>query len=131
MNNAPKQIIFFDGVCHLCNGFVDFVILRDKKRQFLYAPIQGPTYSKLLNRANTPEAIFFWQDGKISERSTAVLKILSQLPGPWKLSAVFFIIPRFIRDLIYNYIAAKRYLWFGKSETCRIPTANERTLFLD
>lgn len=128
------KIIFFDGVCGLCNRFVDFVIPRDKKRRFRYAPLQGETAKNKighLTELQTLKSVVYYEDGKTYTRSSAVLQIVAQLGGPWWLAKIFFLVPRFLRDHIYEFIAEHRYQWFGKRETCRFPTPEERELFLD
>lgn len=132
--NLAKKIIFFDGVCHLCNSFVDFVIQHDPKRQFMFAPLQGETARKLLGaraRENLNSVIYF-EDEKVFDQSQAVLRIFKKLPAPYNfLSRAGQILPNSARDLLYQLIAKNRYKWFGKKESCRIPTAQERNQFLD
>ena len=127
-----QRIVFFDGECHLCNGFVDTIITKDKTHIFQFAPLQGETAKALLpeqDRINLDTVIYF-ESGKIFHRSTAVLKILGQLDGVYKLSAVSWIIPGFLRDAVYKWVAKNRYAWFGKREFCRIPTPSERAYLL-
>ncbi len=128
-----QKIVFFDGVCHLCNGFVDQVISSDAKhRQFLFAPLQGTTAEQLLkpeDRANLDSVIYF-EAGRVYTKSTAVLKILSQLSGFYKLFALLRITPPFLRDFIYNIIAKNRYAWFGERDFCRLPQPEERAYLL-
>jgi predicted DCC family thiol-disulfide oxidoreductase YuxK len=129
-----KPVIFFDGVCNLCNGGVQFIIKRDRQKQFLFASLQGKAGQELLQRAGLPSHdfnSFILVDGdKIYTRSTAVLKVFRRLGRGWQLFYGFMILPRFIRDGIYNWIARNRYKWFGKKEACMVPTAELKERFL-
>ncbi|MFN0031155.1 MAG: thiol-disulfide oxidoreductase DCC family protein [Flavobacteriales bacterium] len=128
-----KNIIFFDGVCGLCNKSIDWFIRRDNKRRFVYAPLQGITAVRLLAPAFTQQinSFVYHRQGKIYSRSTAALWALFDLGGLWKLVAFFLVIPPFLRNLIYDWIARNRYRWFGKKDSCRLPSPEERSLFLD
>jgi predicted DCC family thiol-disulfide oxidoreductase YuxK len=128
-----KAIVFFDGVCGLCNSSVDFLIKRDKGRNFFYSPQQGKTIETmgLVTNIESMESIMLWKDGRIYEKSRAVAQISKHLPFPWNLGAVIKLIPSIIADPIYDFIARNRYKWFGKKESCRIPSQEERELFLD
>ncbi len=126
-----KPIIFFDGVCGLCNKSVDFLIVRDKKQIFLFAPLQGETAKQKLPPVADMESVVLLDEKGMHDKSTAALKILIRLGGIWKLSVIFFAVPKFIRDPIYNVIAKNRYKIFGKKESCRLPTPEERVRFLD
>ncbi len=133
MASKPSTILFFDGYCKLCNGLVDFIIKRDAKNQFHFAPLSCIEASKILSedlRLKTDSVILSYQ-GRIYIHSTAAIWTLSLLGGIWKLSLILFIFPSFIRDPIYKLIAKNRYSWFGKRDTCRIPTLSEQEKFLD
>ncbi|MBI1267268.1 MAG: DUF393 domain-containing protein [Cryomorphaceae bacterium] len=132
MIKNQNNIIFFDGVCNLCNNTVDFIIRRMGNRSFLFAPLQGESAKKLniVSSEVEPGSIVYVADGRQFKQSTAVLKILVRLGGAWRLMAVFFIIPPFLRNLIYRFVAKNRYRWFGKKESCRMPTPDERAFFL-
>jgi len=125
-------VIYFDGVCGLCNGFVDFVLARDRERRFRFAPLQGTTAAGRFGPADAqdPATILFEEDGVVYERSTAALRIVAGLGRGWRFVAVFGLVPRPIRDAVYDWIARNRYTWFGKRDTCRLPTAEERAVFL-
>lgn len=127
-----RKVVFFDGVCHLCNGFVDAVISRDSQHQFLFAPLQGSTAETLLSPKDREalDTVIYYEAGKTYYRSSAVLKILSGLGGVYNLSRLGWIIPGFLRDVLYKVIANNRYAWFGKRDFCRLPTANERSYLL-
>lgn len=128
-----KQIIFFDGVCNLCNFFVDFVVKRDAEEKFQFAPIQGETGKRTLpeEARMSLRSVVLWNQGQHFERSDAALMILQQLGGLWGAMRVFWVVPRPLRDSLYGLIARYRYLLFGKRETCRLPTPAERARFLD
>lgn len=130
-NSHP--IIFFDGVCGLCNGFVDFVIRRDYEHYFRFAPLQGETARERLTPEDTRNLSTFVlldQDGT-HRRSKAVVRVLSQMRGVWSvIGFLLAMIPRPLRDLGYRLVARFRYLLFGKKESCRLPTPEERGRFL-
>jgi predicted DCC family thiol-disulfide oxidoreductase YuxK len=131
--SEERQIIFFDGVCSLCNYFVDFVMARDPGHLFAFAPLQGETAKRMLPTAfrEKLDTVVLWSGGEALERSDAAIRIIQQLGGAWRLLALLRIFPRFLRDFAYKLIAANRYRLFGRRETCRLPTAEEKSLFLD
>lgn len=133
MSETPKHIVFFDGVCNLCNGAVDFIIRRDRKGIHRYAPLQGYTAKRILSQLETENmySIVYYSNGERYVKSTAVLLIFFRLGGAWKLISVLFIFPRFIRDWVYDFVAKYRYRWFGMKESCRMPLPHEKKLFLD
>lgn len=139
-NDQPtvSRIVFFDGVCGLCSRFVDFVIKRDSEKKFRFSPLQGKHFEEL-------KAKYSWVEGQNSivvvfrvvnrdvvlMRSRAVFFVLSELGGFWSAVACLRHIPQPITDLGYQIVAKIRYRLFGKKESCRLPTPEERTLFLD
>ena len=127
-------VILFDGVCNLCNGFVQFVIKRDKKNIFRYASLQSDFGQQFLqkNKLNAVEfkSIILIVDNNYFSQSTAALKIFKELNGGWKLLYGFIIVPKFIRDAVYYFIAKNRYKWFGKMESCMVPTKELAEKFL-
>ncbi len=136
---ADERItLFFDGVCNLCNSWVDFLVRRDKRRQFRYAPLQGATFQGVL--AAHPElagydsliVVHDRADGtqEIFTHSTGPLFLAGRLGGAWSMARVFLLLPRFLRDAGYRLLAKVRYSLFGKKATCRVPTADEQALFL-
>ncbi len=129
------NIVFFDGVCTLCNSSVDYLISKDKKAVLRYASLQSKTAENLLEKHDinhvTPESIVFYEAGNVWFKSDAVFRICKHLPFPFALLTVFKIIPRFVRDYAYDLIAKNRYKWFGKRDTCRLPKDDERELFYD
>jgi len=125
-SNLKRRIIFFDGVCNLCQRSVQFILPRDPGGLFLFASLQEKLASQLIpNSMSSVEeqgSIILWEEGKISYRSTAVLRIAKKLSGLWPLLYVFILVPPFIRDGIYNFIAKNRYRWWGKTDTCMVPS---------
>lgn len=132
VNNNP--VILFDGICNLCTGSVQFILKRDKEKKFLFASLQSKYGQDLLKELDLPTDTFnsfiLYERGKIFTRSTAALKMFSQLKG-WKWVKIFWIVPKFIRDAVYNLIAKNRYKWFGKKEECWVPTQELKARFLD
>jgi predicted DCC family thiol-disulfide oxidoreductase YuxK len=133
MENIPNRIVFFDGVCGLCNKTVDFLVQWDKDHRLRYAPLQGYTARRLLSTMYIEDldSVVYYRDGQYLVRSTAVLRLLLDVGGWWKLLSIFLILPAFVRDFVYYFIARRRYKWFGKRDACRMPTKEERALFLD
>jgi len=117
-----KTIILFDGVCNLCNGAVQFLLKRDKKKQFMFASLQSDAAKYILLQYKVKkismDSIVFIEDGEIYKKSTAVLKIIKYLNWPWTMISVTSFLPLRFRDKIYDFIAQHRYRWFGKKDTC-------------
>ena len=132
MTNTP--IILFDGICNFCNGSVNFVIKRDKKSQVKYAALQSEAGQQLLKQFNLPTTEFnsfiFIEAGKVYTQSTGALKVCKYLNALWPLLYGLIIVPRFIRDGIYNRLAKNRYKWFGKKDQCMIPAPGVKERFL-
>ena len=130
-----SAIILFDGVCNLCNGFVTFVIARDPDAQFRFAALSSPAAAGVLRSAGVtlpiPDTIVLVEEERAYFRSAAALRIARRLAFPWPLAYAFISVPRFIRDRVYDFVAAHRYRWFGRRETCMIPTPELRSRFLD
>ena len=132
-NESP--IVFFDGVCGVCNRFVDFLLVKDVGEVFKVSPLQGDTAKARLSAdhqvtSKDPESVVLLDEGIEYERSEAILRICYRLGGIWKVFCVFKIVPKSLRDWVYRGIAKNRYRWFGKRDACRIPTPAERTRFL-
>ena len=133
MNLKEDPVILFDGVCNLCNGAVQFIIRHDKKKLFHFAPLQGPTATTLLKNRLHPEnaeSIVLVENATFYFKSTAALRIARKLKGWPVLLYGFIIVPPFIRDRVYDLIARKRYAWFGKQDSCMIPTPELMNRFL-
>ncbi|PVW15613.1 thiol-disulfide oxidoreductase DCC family protein [Marixanthomonas spongiae] len=135
MNNNPKhKIILFDGVCNLCNSSVIFAIKRDKNDVFRFAALQSEIGEELTSKLNIDtsktDSIILIDGDAHYEKSSAALCIAKHLSGGWPLLYAFIIIPKFIRDSVYNFIAKNRYKWYGKKESCMIPTPELQAKFL-
>jgi predicted DCC family thiol-disulfide oxidoreductase YuxK len=130
-----QQIIFFDGVCNLCNGAVQFIIKRDTKKTFQFASLQSAFAHDQLKEhqidVTALQSIVLKSGNTIYTKSTAALRIAKQLSGGWPLLYSFMIIPAFIRDWVYDGIAKNRYRWFGKQDVCMVPTPDLKDRFLD
>ena len=131
----PEQLILFDGVCNLCNSTVKIVLSHDPKHRFHFAPLQSEKAQQLLKQYDllnkNIDSIIYIEKGKAYSRSTAALKIARRMNGAYPLFYAFMIIPGFIRNGVYKWIAANRYKWFGQQESCMIPTPEVRAQFLD
>ncbi|SFW16658.1 thiol-disulfide oxidoreductase DCC family protein [Cellulophaga fucicola] len=132
-----KKIIFFDGVCNLCNNFIDQIIHKDHKKIIYYSSLQSDITKELLKPFNvevtdsTLSTIFFYENGKLYKQSTAVLKVYTNLSTGYRILAkILLVIPSFIRNGVYNFIAKNRYRFFGKKETCRLPSQEEKDQFI-
>ena len=129
-------VLLFDGVCNLCNGFVQFVIKRDSKARFRFAALQSNSAQALLEQAGYAnredlDTVVLIENGKIYTHSDVALQVTGKLGGLWPLFSIFWVLPKFIRDAIYNWVARNRYRWFGKREACMIPTPELRERFID
>ena len=130
-----QSVIFFDGLCNLCNGAVQFIIERDTNNVYHFASLQSDFAKNELSKFDIDTAqmnsFILLENGKIYQRSTAALRVSKKLRGLWPLLYIFIIIPPFIRDGFYDYIAKNRYKWFGKKESCWVPTPELKSKFLD
>lgn len=131
---ANKKIILFDGVCNLCNTSVTLVIKRDRKDSFRFAALQEEPGLLLIRKyhidPSTTDSIVLIQNERAYTKSSAALRIARHLGGIYTLLYVFIIVPPFIRNWVYDYIAKNRYKWYGKKESCMIPTPELRRKFL-
>ena len=131
----PNQIILFDGLCNLCNGSVQFIINRDAKKQFRFASLQSSFGNHQLHKfglaTNQLYSIILIKEGRYLQKSNAALEIARNLDGLWPAFYIFKIVPRFLRDWAYDCIAKNRYSWFGKKDSCMIPTPELKSRFLD
>ena len=133
--NTERRIVFFDGICNLCNSSINFIIDRDPLVKFRFAPLQSDLARELLckyeiNTENLESLVYY--DGKnIYRRSRAVLEIVKRMRRLWPLLYVFILIPAFVRDIIYDFVAKNRYKWFGHQSACRVPTSELRARFLE
>jgi predicted DCC family thiol-disulfide oxidoreductase YuxK len=133
LENNP--IILFDGICNLCNNFVQFVIKHDKQKLFRFASLQSAAGQILLKKYQLPEIGFnsfvLIKNGKSFVKSTAALMVAKELAGIIKILYIFIVVPTFIRNAVYNVIAKNRYKWFGKQESCMMPTPDLQSRFLN
>lgn len=129
-----RPVLLFDGVCKLCNGFINFVLDRDPGGDFLFGALQSDAAEPYLNAANidpdVTDSMVLIEDGEAHRRSTAFLRTMSHLTFPWPLLFALVVVPRSFRDFVYRQIAEHRYEWFGKRTQCRSPTPERREQFL-
>jgi predicted DCC family thiol-disulfide oxidoreductase YuxK len=126
-----EHIVLFDGVCNLCNAAVRFILARDPQGRFRFASLQSDVARRLLKGDGPPETIVLIEAGKIYAKSTAALRIARGLRFPWPLFYGLAVVPLFLRDLVYDWVARNRYRWFGKRDTCMLPTPETRGRFLE
>nr|WP_315154348.1 thiol-disulfide oxidoreductase DCC family protein [uncultured Flavobacterium sp.] len=138
MQNLPlnKKIILFDGVCNLCNSAVQFVIQHDSKDVFRFVALQSELGQQILNHigvspANIDSIVLYEPGVAYYYKSSAAIEIARNLGGFWHFGTVFRIIPSGIRNLLYDYIAKNRYKWYGKKESCMIPTPELKLKFIE
>jgi predicted DCC family thiol-disulfide oxidoreductase YuxK len=129
-----KRLVLFDGVCNVCNALILFIIDRDPKEQFVFAPLSSELAQSLLAKHGLPnvdpDTVVLVENDHAYTRSTAILRVMARLRPPWAVFWLGLIVPRFLRDLGYRYFASHRYAWFGKSDQCRVPTPELRRRFL-
>jgi predicted DCC family thiol-disulfide oxidoreductase YuxK len=129
-----ENIILFDGVCNLCNHSVQFIIKRDPKGHFKFASLQSEIGQKLVEQYGIPkgiESIIYIENNKVFIKSSAALRISKKLNGYWGFLMILSILPSSFRDFFYDIIAKNRYKWFGKKESCMLPTTETKKRFLD
>lgn len=141
-------IVLFDGICNLCNGTIDFILDHESNDLLRFASLQSDAARALLidvvgernavellagvaEGQRGPGSMLFVEDGVVHVRSTAALRIARHLRAPWRWLFALSVIPAFVRDGVYRFIAERRYRWFGKREACRVPTPELRARFLD
>ena len=131
--NHDRPIIFFDGICNLCNKFADIIITADKNHNFYLASLQGKMAQNTLPKSDLKQlnSIILKDASGLHYKSTAIFKIARSLGGLYLLIMPFWILPRFVTNFLYDLVASRRYRFFGKRETCRIPTESELKHFLD
>jgi predicted DCC family thiol-disulfide oxidoreductase YuxK len=136
-NLKNKKIVFFDGVCNLCNSFVNHVISKDAQHIIFYSSLQSEKTAELLAPFNVTvneqnlSTIYFYENGALYQQSTAVLKVYKNLGGGYKLVGnILMVIPVSLRNFIYNFFARNRYRFFGRKETCRLPSKEEKDQFV-
>ncbi len=129
----PKNIVFFDGVCGFCNKSVDLLLKLDDRRALFFSPIQGETAKRVLpeERRENLDTISFFDGERVYYRTTALLMIAKLLGGIWLVFYPLIVVPADWRDIAYDWVAKRRYRFWGKREACRMPTPEERARFLD
>jgi len=129
-----QKIVLFDGVCHLCDGAVRFILKKERNAELKFAPLQSDTGSSLLEQYGYPsdylDGLILIEKNRAHDRSCACLRIARKLNFPWNLLFPLLIIPKALRDFIYGMIASARYRWFGKKESCSLPQGEDRSRFL-
>lgn len=134
-NVDQHPIVLFDGYCHLCSGSVQFIIKRDPGACFRFASLQSEKGKAVFENAEISsgetDSVILVEKGRVYTRSAAALRIARRLTCGWSLLSVFILVPAFIRDVVYDWIARNRYRWFGKRETCFLPDPDEAYRFLE
>lgn len=134
MEDVKHSVILFDGVCNLCNASVQFIIKHDKKQLFRFAALQSAFGQNVVNKFNLADknidSVILLENNSVLLKSDAALRIAKQLGGIYSMLYVFIVLPKFIRNRIYDFIARNRYRWFGKQESCMIPTPELKKLFI-
>ena len=130
-----KKIILFDGVCNLCEGLVQFVVKHDKKDIFRFVALQSDLGQEIIKYIGVDTAkidsIILYEPGHAYYyKSSAALEIAKGLGGLWHLGTIFGIIPTWLRNVLYDYVRRNRYKWYGKKESCMIPTVELESKFL-
>lgn len=131
--NGP--ILLFDGVCNLCSGSVQFMLKRNSKANIRFASLQSEFAKEVLRNSDLPSnylhSLVLLENGKTYVKSDAALRLSKHMDGIWKIGSVFLIIPRFVRNAVYDLIAKYRYRWFGKKDVCWLPKPEWKDRFLD
>lgn len=128
-----SAIILFDGVCNFCNRSVQFIIKRDPKGYFLFASQQSEAGKRLMEKYNIEsdmKSIVLIEEDQFYQKSSAAIRICRHLSGVWKIGSIFNVIPRPFRDALYDIVARNRYKWFGRSDTCMLPSIDIKERFL-
>ncbi|WP_299779577.1 thiol-disulfide oxidoreductase DCC family protein [uncultured Formosa sp.] len=134
--DKKEKLVLFDGVCNLCDHSVQFIIKHDKKNIFRFTTLQGKTASPIIesfkiDTEKTDSILLYTSDKTLYTKSSAALRIALQLSFPINLLALFLIVPKCIRDRVYDYIAKNRYQWYGKKESCMIPSESLKMKFFE
>jgi predicted DCC family thiol-disulfide oxidoreductase YuxK len=135
LSDLRKPLIVFDGICHLCTGFVHFVIRHDRAALFQFLPAQSPRgealYARLGLKAGDWDSNLLVLDGRVYTELDAFVEIARRFGGFWRAMPILYTIPRVLRDWLYNHIARNRYRWFGKRDLCYLPTPELAARFLE
>jgi predicted DCC family thiol-disulfide oxidoreductase YuxK len=129
-----KSIVLIDGVCHLCQGLVRFIVPRDPRANFMFASLQSEAAKELLRAGSLPgnqlNTVVLVENGSYYTESAAVLRIARRLRFPWPLAYVFILVPKPLRNALYRLVARNRYRWFGRDEQCLLPSPDLKRRFL-
>lgn len=131
---TTHPVIFFDGVCNFCNASIQLVIRNDKQGRFHFASLQSEYAKQFFLTHTIPkniDSIVLWDGDRIYTQTSALLRIVRYLRFPWPIFMAAWFIPAFLRDPIYRFVARNRYKWFGRRESCMIPTPDIRARFID
>jgi predicted DCC family thiol-disulfide oxidoreductase YuxK len=135
LSDLTQPLIVFDGVCHLCTGFVRFVVRRDRRALFQFLPAQSPRgealYARLGLKSGDWDSNLLVLEGRVYTELDAFIEVTRRFGGLWRLIPVLYAVPRSLRDWLYNRIARNRYRWFGKRDVCYLPSADLAPRFLD
>lgn len=133
-SSDQKSILLFDGICNLCNASVQFILKRDPKEQFIFASLQSDAAKNILLQYNLKNyslnSLVLIEEGQLFQKSTAALKICRHLNWPWKLFYVFILLPKILRDKVYEFVAKRRYRWFGKKDSCVLMIPEYKNRFI-
>ena len=133
VNTENRPVLLFDGYCNLCNGSVNFVLKHEQNDELLFSSLDSQFAKQTLvnfKAEKLPDSLVYCNKGEFFFMSDAALELSKHLKFPFNLGIIIWIFPKFIRDFGYKFIAKRRYKWFGKSDTCRIPTKEELNRFL-
>lgn len=131
--DKPQSVLLFDGVCNLCNSSVDFIIRNERNNDLKFASLQSEYGQTLLNSfkmEDVPDSLVFYDGEQVFFKSEAAWKISKYLKRPYRWLGVLNVFPLTLRNWAYDWIAKNRYRWFGKKDTCRLPSDDERVRFL-
>lgn len=132
---SDDPVVLFDGVCNLCHGTVLFIIKRDARARLKFASLQSDYGAEQMKRFNLPasslNSVLLIKNNQLFQKSNAALEIAKMLDGFWPILYMFKIVPSFVRNSVYDWIARNRYRWFGKKEECMIPTPEMKARFVD
>ena len=135
MRLPDDPVLLFDGVCNLCNSSVDFIVRHDPDGRVKFASLQSRTGRRLLRKGGLPAdydaSLVLIEDDRFYTSSDAALRVARYLRAPWSWASVLRVFPRWLRDTVYRWVSRNRYDWFGKRDTCRLPTPEERDRFID
>ncbi|MBQ4819290.1 thiol-disulfide oxidoreductase DCC family protein [Aquimarina sp. MMG016] len=133
-DSTSGPIVLFDGVCNLCNGWIRFILKREKNQSYRFASLQSETAKKLLHKNYSSQnlsSIILIDNGTVYQKSDAILRICRNLNYPWNMISILLIVPVVLRNLAYDFIAINRYRWFGKQQQCEVLSPEQKFRFLD